>query len=61
MQFITDNLATILLSGVVFAVFAAIVRSQWKKFTSRSGGCGCGCGCSGCGGSCGTGSDTAKS
>ena len=40
--------ATIVISVILAAVIAAVIRNMWKK--KRIGGCGCGC--SGCDGVC---------
>jgi hypothetical protein len=46
LSFISENLATIIVGAVVFAIFAGVViklvRERKLKKTS------CGCGCSGC-------------
>lgn len=42
--FLADNLATILISAVLLALFVLAVRHLRRK----SAGGGCGCGCSGC-------------
>ena len=41
-------IATVVISVILAAVIAAVVRNMWKK--KKIGGCGCGC--SDCGGAC---------
>lgn len=47
LEFLSANLATILVGAAVLAVLTAVTVSMVKK--RRSGGsCGCGCGCDHC-------------
>ena len=44
--FVSENLATLLVSLAVVVVVVLIVFSMKKE--KKKGGCGCGCACSGC-------------
>ncbi|MEA5060162.1 hypothetical protein SDC9_136661 [bioreactor metagenome] len=44
--FLSENLATIVGSALVFGVFLLILVKQIKNHRQHKGGCGCGC--SGC-------------
>ncbi len=46
LAWISDNLATIIVSGIVIAAVAAVVIKLVKD--RKNGNNGCGCGCSGC-------------
>lgn len=44
LNFISENMATILGSAIVASVFILIVTKQIKDKKSGKSGCGCGCG-----------------
>lgn len=47
LQFIADNLATIIVSALLLAAVIGIIASMAKK-KAKGQSIGCGCGCSGC-------------
>lgn len=50
LNWISNNLATIIISLVILGVVAKIISGMIKDKRSGNGGCGSGCsGCSGCG------------
>ena len=52
LAFLGPDLATVVVSLVLFSICLAIVgRAAVRRHKGRSGGCGCGCpGCTGCSG-----------
>ena len=49
LEFLTQNLATILVAAVIFAAVGAVLLRGWRNLRSGRGGCS---GCSGCSGCC---------
>lgn len=45
-NFLTENLATIIISGILILICSAIIAQQIKN--KKNGKTSCGCGCSGC-------------
>jgi len=45
-SFLTENLATIVISGILILICYAIIAQQIKN--KKNGKSSCGCGCSGC-------------
>jgi len=50
MEWIAENIGTIIISLILLAVIAAVVRKLWKDKKQKKSSCGCSCGsCSSCG------------
>ncbi len=47
MQWISDNLSTIIVSGILLVIVGLIIAAMVEN--KRKGKSSCGCGCSGCG------------
>lgn len=48
LSWITENLATILISGLLIAAVVAILAVRIRNRRKGESSCGCGCGCSSC-------------
>ena len=48
MLWITNNLSTLIVSGLLLFVVVLIIRKMIKDKKSGKSSCGCGCGCEGC-------------